>query len=169
MCHYFFSYLLKPIMLMEELPFKSICQILWSIWSKTFLPWRNFMWCVYNPSSDKPRKVKILTMSWKVGNPIETSSSGSESLYYLNKCVYNCHRFHTQLYFWICDKLWWDCANGQPSDESFLIYAASMRQLWLYQWKTYNCTLEKPHQMKVHRMSSVKKYIYFSQFFLSLD
>ena len=32
----------------------------------------------------------------------------------------------------------------------------------MYQCETYNCTLEKYQQMKVHRMFSVKKYISFS-------
>ena len=70
--------------------------------------------------------------------------------------------------FWICDQIWWHCANEQPTTEAFLAYAESMRQIWLHQCKTYNFTLEKTHQMKSYSMSSKINYIYFPQFLFPL-
>ena len=64
--------------------------------------------------------------------------------------------------FWICDQLWWHCAIGQTSTKYFLEYAASTRQLLLYQCGTYNFTLARFHEMKIHWRFSVTKHIWYS-------
>ena len=109
-------------------------------------------WIYWLNSGDRIYKQIILCIFWSLVSGIISGT-----------CI------HKQVYYWICYQLWWHCANGQPSTEAFLVYAASMRHLWLYYWEIYNCTLAKPHQMKVNRMFSVTKYIYFSQISVSLD
>ena len=133
MFHYLFYDLLKPIIPMEELPYQSICPILSSIWSKHILFFRNFMRYVDNPDFDPPCIINSFTVSQKVENNIVPLSSVSSSWYSLKNSVYTCHRVHTQVYFWICDQLWWYSANNQPSTEDFLLYVVSMRQLLLHQ------------------------------------
>ena len=75
----FFGNLLQPIMLMKELPFKSICPILSIIGSKIFFPWRNL--CVVCRQSRfwLTTHFQQLKISWKLANLIEPFSSGSAS------------------------------------------------------------------------------------------
>ena len=154
---------------MEELRFKSISTVLSSIASKTLFPWHHFMYYVENPFLTHHALSVALKYHDKCQIPPNLRLLVVNTDIIWTNFLIPCHRVHTQVYFWICDQLCGHYANDQPSDGYFPAYGASTRQPWLYQCRTYNCTLKSSHQIKVYRMSSVKKYISPSQFLFSLD